>query len=360
MTENGKEVTSPPSASPAKGNGNTRRRPNRGRGKTLKNTGQDAAAKDRLAVPVPPDKETSEGTVLSTLSAWNEGSKGKKHGRQTRNRNPNSNNAKQEKIPAAPKNDEATKEAEVSVVADPASNSVKEEETVSVHDSNGLESKDTQQASNDEAPISSNEQMQKQKQISLERKRIKRRNQRLRKKQQVANESSTDISPMADSAQAGVEKKSNSGPPTKSKIGMKKKKNLVKNTESLDPVSTFVRPSMRVHVASSHTNDYAKPLRHDDAIIVPEFFGKEDDLSTYEKLVEELDQLQKDQVKGVEWTSWHQGAHMIATNPNESKAFKDIVEKLCQYFHIKEESSFSRLNWYRDSKDWKPFHHDSA
>ncbi len=55
-----------------------------------------------------------------------------------------------------------------------------------------------------------------------------------------------------------------------------------RNTESFNPVSTLVRPAMRVLVGRPPTA--AKPrydgkLKHDDVVIVPEFFCAEDDWS---------------------------------------------------------------------------------
>jgi hypothetical protein len=132
-----------------------------------------------------------------------------------------------------------------------------------------------------------------------------------------------------------------------------------RNTESFDPASTFVRPALRIHVGSATLPKYSKPLKHDDAVIVPELFGAEDDWSMYYKLVEEMTELQQQQVKGSEWISWHQGSHLIAEDPKGSKTFTEIVDKLCDYFEIKG-SIGTRLNWYKDSLDWKPFHHDSA
>ena len=61
-------------------------------------------------------------------------------------------------------------------------------------------------------------------------------------------------------------------------------------------------------------------LKHDDVVIVPEFFCKEDDWSLYYKLVEEM-RIEVQQAehnpdnKGSEWISWHEGAHLISKNP---------------------------------------------
>ena len=37
-----------------------------------------------------------------------------------------------------------------------------------------------------------------------------------------------------------------------------------------------------------------------------------------------------------------------------------IVEKMASYFKLREGTRGVRFNWYRDTQDWKPFHHDSA
>ena len=39
-------------------------------------------------------------------------------------------------------------------------------------------------------------------------------------------------------------------------------------------------------------------------------------------------------------------------------AFKHIVDRMQQYFDM--DIKATRFNWYRDSKDWKPYHHDAA
>lgn len=145
-----------------------------------------------------------------------------------------------------------------------------------------------------------------------------------------------------------------------------------RNTESFDPASTLVRPQMRILVGPNQPV-YGKQVKHDDVIIVPEFFCKEDDWSLYYQLVKEMTEVQQsakdaaagDQrlskaVKGSEWISWHEGAHLISKNPTGSKTFQMIQDKMSDYFDIRRSSRGTRFNWYRDASDWKPFHHDSA
>lgn len=94
-------------------------------------------------------------------------------------------------------------------------------------------------------------------------------------------------------------------------------------------------------------------------VIVPELFGPESDWSTYYTLVSEMTALQA-QNPSSEWIPWHEGAHLISKKPEGTPTFEKIVDRLCEYFKIQKKSIGTRFNWYRDSSDWKPFHHDSA
>lgn len=133
------------------------------------------------------------------------------------------------------------------------------------------------------------------------------------------------------------------------------------NTESFDPASTLVRPQMRVHVGSARGHRWKKELKHDDIVIVPEFFCAEDDWSMYYKLVEEMRALQAEgKGKDTAWIPWHEGCHLVTKGPDESPTFKNVLKSAAEYFGIKLKSVGTRFNWYRDGKDWKPFHHDSA
>ena len=103
-----------------------------------------------------------------------------------------------------------------------------------------------------------------------------------------------------------------------------------RNTESFDPKSTLVRPSFRVRVCSGAKPKYDKPLRHDDIIIVPEFFCAEDDWSLYYKLIDEMRESQQkgkapgQRGPGPEWQSWHEGAHLISKDPSGSKTYQEV------------------------------------
>jgi hypothetical protein len=138
-----------------------------------------------------------------------------------------------------------------------------------------------------------------------------------------------------------------------------KKKGKGRNTESFDPQSTLVRPDMRI-IVGPNTETYGSLLKHDDVVIVPDFFCGRDDWSLYYKLIEEMRESQAHGDKDAEWISWHEGAHLISKNPNGSQTYQEIQAKISAYFNIPTASVGTRFNWYRTSTDWKPFHHDSA
>ena len=62
------------------------------------------------------------------------------------------------------------------------------------------------------------------------------------------------------------------------------------------------------------------------------------------------------------WKSWHGDTHFIADDDLDWKdkcpTFRYVLDKLQKYFNIDIKST--RLNWYKDTNDWKPYHHDAA
>ena len=80
------------------------------------------------------------------------------------------------------------------------------------------------------------------------------------------------------------------------------------------------------------------PLSNKPVVIVPELFGSEDNWDIYYKLVEEMRALQKENSKGSEWISWHEGAHLISKNPKGSPTFERVINRLCEYFNIQKKS----------------------
>mmetsp|Transcript_35635 Transcript_35635/g.112392 ORF Transcript_35635/g.112392 Transcript_35635/m.112392 type:complete len:86 (-) Transcript_35635:804-1061(-) len=82
-------------------------------------------------------------------------------------------------------------------------------------------------------------------------------------------------------------------------------------------------------------------------------------MSLYESLLAELKASGKEE-QGL-WTLWHGDSHVIANDHKGWKkdsicpTFAAITSRVASYFGMKVNAT--RLNWYRDEAEWKPFHH---
>ena len=103
----------------------------------------------------------------------------------------------------------------------------------------------------------------------------------------------------------------------------RKERGGARNTESFDPASTLVRPDMRVLIGPQ-AERYPRSLKHDDVVVVPDFFCKENDWAIYYQLVEEMRAIQEKGVPQSEWTAWAEGAHLITHNPSQSQTFQMV------------------------------------
>lgn len=129
--------------------------------------------------------------------------------------------------------------------------------------------------------------------------------------------------------------------------------------QSFDVDALPPRPDLRV-ISVPASPRFPLTVRHDDVIVVPEFFCKENDWDIYYQLIKEMRDCQADHLKKSEWIPWHEGAHLLSQNPTGSRTFQRVIDKCAEYFSIPEGNRGTRFNWYRDGSDWKPFHHDSA
>lgn len=60
---------------------------------------------------------------------------------------------------------------------------------------------------------------------------------------------------------------------------------------------------------------------------------------------------------------WHGDSHYIANDKGidwkkDSHTFQFIIKRISDFFHM--DIQATRLNYYKDSNDWKPYHHDAA
>jgi len=126
-----------------------------------------------------------------------------------------------------------------------------------------------------------------------------------------------------------------------------------KNTESFEPNHT--PDDMRVIVGDGKKELYKDAITSRDVIVIPNLFCEREDLTIYNKILKEI---QQDSV----WKLWHGDTHMIADDKTDWKkdcpTFQMVLDRIAQYFKM--DIKATRLNWYRDSKEWKPYHHDAA
>jgi hypothetical protein len=129
-----------------------------------------------------------------------------------------------------------------------------------------------------------------------------------------------------------------------------------KNTETFEPSHKLA--DMKIMFADSSKNNYQYDIYSRDVIIAPNLFCNENDNSIYQKLLNEINSVGNIDI----WKLWHGDTHLIADDhinwKSKCPTFSMIVDKLSQYFQM--DIKASRLNWYRDLKEWKPFHHDAA
>ena len=121
----------------------------------------------------------------------------------------------------------------------------------------------------------------------------------------------------------------------------------IKNTETFIP--DFKEPNIRVK--------YNEPITSSNEISInSDIFNTLNDSNLYTNLIKEID--------NAVYKLWHGDSHLIADDHHEidwkihSDTFNYIIDKMCKYFSMTQNAT--RVNYYKDSSDWKPYHHDAA
>lgn len=126
-------------------------------------------------------------------------------------------------------------------------------------------------------------------------------------------------------------------------------------------------PEMLVNFVSGNLcSTYDRPMTSRDVCVVNDLFCMQNDLSIYNLLLEEIQSCGIDHEKL--FKLWHgntrgdPGTHLIADDGTNWKkscpTFNMVLEKIVDFFKM--DVKATRFNWYRDSNDWKPYHHDAA
>jgi len=92
-----------------------------------------------------------------------------------------------------------------------------------------------------------------------------------------------------------------------------------------------------------------------NAVYIERFHCEENDYQTLERLANDLDRNAKEEEEEEGMINWSK--HLKQENPEFSETFRTIVERMAEYFDV--DVFATRLNFYRDGSDWKPYHHDS-
>lgn len=136
-------------------------------------------------------------------------------------------------------------------------------------------------------------------------------------------------------------------PPVKIKRPPKKR-----NTETFEP--NHKRMDMRI-VSVVAGERYQQPCYNNDVIIVHNLFDRS--LGLYDKLYKEVNDNETFLFK-----LWHGNTHYIVDDKLKWKdscpTFNMVLERIKTYFNIKIKAT--RFNYYKDTSQWKPYHHDAA
>jgi len=140
---------------------------------------------------------------------------------------------------------------------------------------------------------------------------------------------------------------------------------MVKGKNTVDFKPRYDPPDLRLIPAPQHWKQYKRPYSDHDVVLVNGLFCLPEDLSIYNQLLDEIESSGID--SGRLWKMHHgnqeiEGTHVIADDKANWKrncpTFSMVIDKMAQYFNM--DVKATRFNWYRDSSEWKPFHHDAA
>ena len=137
----------------------------------------------------------------------------------------------------------------------------------------------------------------------------------------------------------------------------KDKYKRVKNTETFDPISKPV--DIRI-VYDLGNEKLQTSITSRDVLLVPNLFDDFKHGELYDKIVYELGNCNIDQDKL--FKLWHGDSHLIADDHLNYKqrcpTFNMVINRITEFFNM--DVKATRFNWYKDTSQWKPFHHDAA
>ena len=129
----------------------------------------------------------------------------------------------------------------------------------------------------------------------------------------------------------------------------------IRNTETFEPMERPV--DMRVVVDTGVKKSSIDKIATRDVVFASSAFSDFGKGELYAKLAQEVESCGEDILK-----LWHGNTHYIADDHTEWKTkaptFKVVLDRIAEFFDM--DIQATRLNWYKDTSQWKPFHHDAA
>jgi hypothetical protein len=140
---------------------------------------------------------------------------------------------------------------------------------------------------------------------------------------------------------------------------MEKEIRKPKNTETFVP--SHKPADVRFLIESAQLSKKSKfTYQTQDIVVIPDLFVQKLPYSIYDMLLHEINHcgISSDRL----WKLWHGDTHWIADDHTQFKkrcpTFEWVLETLEKYFEM--EIKATRLNYFEDDTDWKPFHKDAA
>jgi hypothetical protein len=129
-----------------------------------------------------------------------------------------------------------------------------------------------------------------------------------------------------------------------------RKKKRVRNTEFFEPDHSIT--DMRIIDGDGGNESYNNNHCDTDVGVVHGLCCEVDDKTIFDNILKEVSDTKL----------WHGDSHYIADYKHDwkdsSPTFNTMIKKLAKYFNMDVQAT--RLNWYKNTDEWKPFHHDAA
>lgn len=156
-----------------------------------------------------------------------------------------------------------------------------------------------------------------------------------------------------DEEQSGAPSKYGNRPVRMTRLPLVKR-----NTEDFEP--SHAPADMRVVVDTNTIAFKSGPITVRDVVSAPMIFSKPGDADLYDRLVKEIEGCKVPQERLLK--SWHGDSHWIADDKTGWKkscpTFVEVCDRMADFFKM--DVKATRFNWYKDTSEWKPFHHDAA